>query len=302
MALKIPFLGKKEEEVKVNFGGKLYVGFTLLVGFGAVNTGNNILYILLSFLLALMGVSGFLSRYNLKGLRVYFYPPEEVWCCNETTFGVGIKNLKRFPSFLVEVVQEKIGLKVSFDMVKGYIRGEAKVSFPKRGLYKIGKLRVSSTFPFGLFWRAFEVDTQEEILVFPKPVEVEVPPSVLRSQKSLKQAFLEVKVQRLGSDTVEGIKEYGGEGFRLIHWKAFAKYGELYAKELAGEETVREVIVDFDKIPAKNLEERISKAAYLVLKFKKLGYAVGLRHKDNEIPPALGREHFRKLMEYLALL
>ena len=295
-------MGKKGEKVKVNFGGKIYIAFTLLVGFAAVNSGNNILYILLSFLLSLMGISGFFSRYNLRGLEVYFYPPEEVWCCKPARFSVGIGNFKRFPSFLIEVFEEKIGLKAKFDMVKDFSTAEAYLTFPKRGKYKIGKLQLRSTFPFGLFERSWEIETPEEILVFPKPLEVEIPKSVFSSTRSKREGYLDLKVTRVGGEVVEGVKEYTGEGFRLIHWKAFAKYGELYAKELSGEELIREVIIDLDSIPATDREERISKATYLVLKFFKLGYGVGIRHGKEEIPPSFGREHFKKLLEFLALL
>ena len=302
MRLKLPFFGKKKEKVKVNFGGKIYIAFTLLVGFAAVNSGNNILYILLSFLLSLMGISGFLSRYNLKGLEVYFYPPEEVWCCKPTKFSIGIRNFKRFPSFLIEVFEEKIGLKLKFDMVKDFSMGETYLTFPKRGKYKIGKLKLKSTFPFGLFERSWEIETDEEVLVFPKPMEVEIPKALLNSTRSKKEGYLDLRVRRVGGEVVEGVKEYSGEGFRLIHWKAFAKYGELYAKELSGEELIREVIIDLDSIPASDKEERISKATYLVLKFSKIGYGVGIKQGDTEITPSYGREHFKKLLEFLALL
>jgi len=301
VGFKLPFFGKEGEEVKVNLGGKLYIAFTLLVGFAAVNSGNNILYILLSFLLSLMGISGLFSRYNLKGLEVYFYPPEEVWCSKPAKFSVGIRNSKRFPSFLIAVSERVLGLGANFDMVESFSQREVLLTFPKRGRYKIGKLRLKSTFPFGLFERSWEVETEEEILVYPKPIEVKIPQTLLKSKRSKREGFLDLKVKRVGGEVVESVKEYAGEGFRLIHWKAFAKYGELYAKELSGEEVVREVTIDLERIPSSDKEEKVSKAAYLVLKFFKLGYGVGLRWKGGEIPPAYGREHFKKLMEFLSL-
>ena len=43
---------------------------TLLVGFGAINTGNNLLYLLLGMMLALILLSGVLSETTLRKLRV----------------------------------------------------------------------------------------------------------------------------------------------------------------------------------------------------------------------------------------
>jgi len=294
------FIRLKRERVRINFGGKVYIGFTLLVGFAAVNTGNNILYILLSFLLALMGVSGFLSRYNLSSLKAYLVPPAEIWCCKPALFSVRLENRKRFPAFLVEVFEKAIGLKVLFPLVERSSERGVKLTFPKRGIYKMEALEGKSTFPFGLFERRFYIPLDEEILVFPKPIEVKVNPPLSRPVPGGDKGFL--RFRQSGEGAVEGVKEYGGEGMRLIHWKAFAKWGELYAKEVADEARVREVIVDMDKIPASDLEERISKATYLVLHFKRLGYAVGLKYGDREIPPSAGEEHFKELLKFLALL
>jgi len=291
----------RNERVSINFFGKIYIGFTLLVGFAAVNTGNNILYILLSFLLALMGVSGFLSRYNLRGLKIHFSPPNEVWCCKPSTFEVFIRNLKKLPSFLLTVYDESLHFKASTVMVEREGVAKTELVFPKRGLYRIEKIRVESTFPFALFKRSWDVEVGEEILVFPKPKEVKIPASVLNSSKSLREGFLSLKVRKAVGDTVEGLREYSGEGLNLIDWKVFARLGEFFAKELSSEEIVREVTVEVDKIPGTDKEDKISKATYLVLKFRKLGYAVGLKFGDKEIPPAVGDEHFVELLRFLAL-
>jgi len=292
---------KTGERVKINFFGKLYIGFTLLIGFAAVNTGNNVLYVLLSFLLGLMLVSGILSRYNLKRLKVLFSPPDEVWCCKRATFEVLIRNFKRLPSFLLKVEEPSLGLESSVAVVERSAKAEAHLTFPRRGLFKIEKISVTSTFPFGLFRRTWEIPVNEEVLVFPKPVEMEIPPAVFSSPKGFKEGFLELKVKKFGGDTVEGLKEYAGEGLRLIDWKTFARLGEFYAKELSEEDVLREVLISVDDIPATDGEEKISKATYLVLKFKNLGYAVGLRFKNEEIPPAAGEEHFTELLRFLAL-
>ncbi len=288
----------RKEKVRVNFGGKLYVGFTLLVGFAAVNTGNNMLYILLSFLLALMGVSGFLSRYNLKGLKVLFYPPDEVWCCRPAPFKVRIENRKRLPSFLVEVTQKEIGLKEVFKMVERSAERETVLTFPKRGLYKLTTLEVRSSFPFGLFERSMEIDLFEEILVFPRPKEVGVVPSLSERRKSPESSK---EGSRKGEETIEGLKEFSGESFSRISWKTFARLGELYVKELGGDESTFTAIVDLNSLPG-DREDKISYATYLVLLYYKRGFAVGLKCFDGKlIPPSAGREHLKKLLERLAL-
>ena len=294
------FFSKKREKVRINFGGKVYIGFTILVGLAAVNTGNNILYILLSFLLALMGVSGFFSRYNLKRVKVHLIPPNEVWCCKPSQFLIKVENRKKLPSFLIEVFERNIDLKKDFLIVEKTSEGKVNLTFPKRGVYKLQTLEVKSTFPFGLFERSFLVPIEGEILVYPKPIEVRINPPLSKPKKGESEGFIHFRSSEGAS--VEGIKEYAGEGMRLIHWKAFAKWGELYAKEVAEESLLREVVIDMDKIPASDKEERISKATYLTLHFSRLGYAVGLKYGEKEIPPSAGREHLKELLKFLALL
>src|SRR5215831_11538964 len=50
--------------------GKFFVGITLGVGFAAINTANNLLYLLLGMLLALIVVSGIMSELSLRDLTV----------------------------------------------------------------------------------------------------------------------------------------------------------------------------------------------------------------------------------------
>ena len=50
--------------------GRLLVLVAIGVGFAAINTGNNLLYLLLGWLLSFILASGFLSEATMRGLRV----------------------------------------------------------------------------------------------------------------------------------------------------------------------------------------------------------------------------------------
>ncbi|MEO8800646.1 MAG: hypothetical protein ABI551_22340, partial [Polyangiaceae bacterium] len=50
--------------------GKFFIGITMGVGFAAINTANNLLYLLLGMLLALIVVSGVMSDLSLRDLTV----------------------------------------------------------------------------------------------------------------------------------------------------------------------------------------------------------------------------------------
>ena len=57
-------------KLKFTREGKYYLGITLGVGFAAINTGNNLLYLLLGMLLSLIVVSGVMSDLSLRRLTV----------------------------------------------------------------------------------------------------------------------------------------------------------------------------------------------------------------------------------------
>src|SRR5262245_81585 len=61
---------KTSRRLKFTREGKFFVGITLGVGFAAINTGNNLLYLLLGMLLALIIVSGLMSELSLRDLTV----------------------------------------------------------------------------------------------------------------------------------------------------------------------------------------------------------------------------------------
>ncbi|HZN92979.1 MAG TPA: DUF58 domain-containing protein, partial [Myxococcales bacterium] len=56
--------------LKTTRTGRTYLVLTLGVGFGALNTGNNLLYLLLGLLLSMIVLSGVLSERALRDLQV----------------------------------------------------------------------------------------------------------------------------------------------------------------------------------------------------------------------------------------
>src|SRR3954467_3879925 len=84
--------------------GKYFVGITIGVGFAAINTGNNLLYLLLGMMLSLIIASGVLSELSLRDLEVTRQPPANLHARRPFLMGIGLKNHKRrLPSFSIEV-------------------------------------------------------------------------------------------------------------------------------------------------------------------------------------------------------
>ena len=61
----------------------LFIAFTLVAGIVAVNSGNNLLFILVAALLGLLSLSGILAFLNISGLSLSLRTPEEVFAAFE---------------------------------------------------------------------------------------------------------------------------------------------------------------------------------------------------------------------------
>ncbi|TLM60947.1 MAG: DUF58 domain-containing protein [Deltaproteobacteria bacterium] len=271
---------------------------TLLLGFAAVNTGNNLLYLLVSALLGFMAVSGILGRWNLARLELRCVPPDEVYDGVPTLLGIELVNRRRWlPVCLLEVLLDGEG--VLFPLVEpgASQRKPLPATLHGRGLHPLPPLQVRSRFPINFFVRRMTLAVAVPVLVFPVPQpcpgEFAAGPAAARGSRPLRQRGGDGEISRIG--------EYrGGEPLKLIHWKLSARHDQLKVKELSA--TARPpVILDLAELPGAGLEERLRGASWLVGRLLRDGRPVGLRAGTQVIPPACGRPHKLRLLKALAL-
>ncbi len=90
---------------EVTRAGVIYVLVTLVIGIAALNTGNNLLYIVVAAMLAAILVSGIVSAVVLRGLELKVSLPEHVFAGKTATARIVLSNPRRFlPSFSIRVV------------------------------------------------------------------------------------------------------------------------------------------------------------------------------------------------------
>jgi uncharacterized protein (DUF58 family) len=88
--------------------GIIYVVMVLLIGVAALNTGNNLLYIIVAAMLAAILVSGVASAVVLRDLELDVHLPEHVFAGRATVGHIVLRNPRRWlPSFSVSVVSFK---------------------------------------------------------------------------------------------------------------------------------------------------------------------------------------------------
>lgn len=240
---KLPF--EFEGVVRVTKLGWMYLLFTLLIGFSALNTGNNALYIGLAFMLATLLLSGISSKSGMRSIELVLAPLEDAWAGREVTGKLTVKNRSRlFPLRDVIIVARELAAPVYVERLgrRSSATVHADFRFDKRGYSTVEHLDLYTRYPFALFLKKRRVRVAGTTLVFPRLVEVgeiDVRPAERRGDLASQQ--------RVGiGPELFGLREYTkGDSVRQIHWKKSAALGRMVTIQSAAESSsIVKVIVD----------------------------------------------------------
>jgi uncharacterized protein (DUF58 family) len=299
-------------KLKFTREGKFFVGITLGVGFAAINTGNNLLYLLLGMLLALIIVSGLMSELSLRDLTVVRRLPLRAQVGRPHLVEIEVFNHKtRVPSYAIEVEDLRAGqpadkrcffLKISpkSAQVAAYRRTPAK-----RGRDKHVGFRIATRFPFGLFEKSREVPAEGELVIYPA-----VDPLQLPALTAGRYTGGEASFGRGHRDDYLGLKLLrDGEDRRDVHWRKSAAVGQLVMRERA-REARPDVVLPLDVVRRDDAKEdwfngferRIRDVASRAVAHIKRGDNVTIRTTASEIVRADRSSGADRLLRFLALL
>ena len=274
-------------------GGAIFLVLLVIVAFAAWNTGNNLLFLVLSFLVSALVVGFFAGNFCLKKLDVKMRFPETIFAGEATPIIVSLHNRKRiFPTFsitaevrgkmrensaltdeLAKVLPTKIAekilrppiLKHTLDYFiyiprRGDVENKTEHVFDNRGRFIIKDFELSTRFPFGFFRHRRRLSAQEaEIVVYPKiePVEIEI----------LKLPFevgkLTSPMRGAGQDLLS-LRDYQPQDdLRHVDWKATARARRIIVREFTAEDERRVTLIFDTRVEQteaeknKSLRERI---------------------------------------------
>ena len=263
-----------------------------------MNTGNNLLFLIVAALLGFMAVSGIIGWLNIRNFRLRLTTPDEIYSGRETLFTIHLENRRRlFPSFLLRA--SILGSGADFPIIEqGKDCSASLLVRPAgRGRKTAGSCAVSSIFPVNFFVRFTHLEPAETFIVFPEPRRT---PAAGGSQAREKDGAMETG-QRGYEGDVAKIGEYtGAEPQKLIHWRLSAKHENFKVKEMSllSEEPV---VLDVAQLPGGSLEERLCHGVYLINRLIRQNRPVGLKLDGKVIPPAVTRMHRLSLLRELAL-
>ena len=293
--------------------GVKFVLIAIGIGVAAINTGNNLLYLILGMALTLITVSGILSEHNLRQIDIQLHFPEHIFAEQPFHVQFRVKNRKRFlPAFSLlvhlKVNDQPLGRPVHcFTVSPGRSAVQTTTFlFHRRGLYPIDGIMLSTRFPFGLFEKGLWLERKIPLLVYPP-----VRPLPARILEHLSLAGDDRSVPLRGhGHALYNIREYRpGDDARSIHWKVSAKSPDLMVRENERDDERRVTLILSNFLPGddpgsrmEEFESAVTVAASLADYYLRRGMTVRLLTATGEVPFGSGVEHAAPILRALALV
>ena len=171
-----------------------------------------------------------------------------------------------------------------------------KYHAPGRGRHRLGRLRLASTAPFGLFRCWTWLHLPQRVYVYPKPAGSRPLPHAAASRRSQQTA-----VRTAGEDEWEQLRAYQqGDSPRSIAWKAWARGAPLMVGQYAGSGG-GDHLLSFAGLESLDLEARLSQLCAWVLECARVDAACALQLPGQALPCDRGAAHRTLLLRALAL-
>ncbi len=294
--------------------GVIYLAAVFILVLAAVNTGNNLLFLILACLLAGILVSGVLSRMVLTGIEMKFDLPEHIFAGQPVLAEIELRNEKQiWPSFSLRVVggtKSAPGIltrPVFFPYISRISAARQKVElrFERRGVYRQDAFGIRTRFPFGFFEKTRRLESNMEITAYP-PVE---PTEQFYEVLPLLSGEIASHFRGRGHE-LHSLREYQPtDSGRLVDWKVTAKSGQLMVREFAREDERRVMLVLDPFIgtlaateQVTRFERAVSLAACIAWHFHEIHSVMQFSSASYSIPMAPAAEIIYPVLRQLALV
>src|SRR6266568_2867158 len=199
--------------------GTSYVIATIVVGFAAINTGNNSLYLGLTVMLGGLILSGLASKGGLKHLEVALGGIDEAWAGRRSWGALRISNRSRIwnvRDMIVTSPELERPIFIAMLERRSTILAEGDFLFARRGVVQLNYVDLYTRYPFGFFLKKRRVRIGGEVIVFPR----------LLDDAAFRERFRPVEGELhasnrpgIGTD-IHSFRDYTrGDSLRHVYWK-----------------------------------------------------------------------------------
>ncbi len=294
---------KAWRRIQFTRSGALFTSGAFAVGFAAINTGNNLLYLLLGAMLGFIAVSSWLSEQVIRNLRVHRRAPRGVTVGNPLRIHYEVENRrKRIPSFALEIGEEGLPGRGFIPFIPTGKRDTARSEnrFIRRGVYPLQAVTVATSFPFGLFRKARDIPAPGELVIWPR-TDRQVRPPRPGGGRSPRAGSLS-----LGSvgprGEYRGLRDYRpGDDPRDIHWRTTARLGRPVVREFEQNEAeTLWLCLDTRGEEGEEAEVAVEMTASLAARAYREGRRFGLATATVTVEPGQGPGQFERVLDALA--
>lgn len=232
---------------------------------------------------------------NLLGLRIAFAGASPAFAGGEARFKMRLAHAGRAPRYEIGIVAagRTFG---PVDVPPGQpVLLEFGVSAPRRGRLAAPRFVIETRHPGSLFRAWTYVHMDIATLVYPAPASAGERPPIVHDEHDGRQA------RDHGETDFAGLRNaVPGDPPRRIAWKAFARTDELLLKQFESGSAEVDAF-DYDAVPRRDPEERLSLLARWCLDAAAAGKSFGLRMPSETVPLGHGERHLHRCLEALAL-
>jgi uncharacterized protein (DUF58 family) len=189
-------------------------------------------------------------------------------------------------------------LVTQIEQLPGQQRTLTSVAIPtyQRGWQDLGRLRIASVFPLGLFFCWFFVDINRQVLVYPAP-EGHLPLPDGGSSGDPRQLS-----QQAGRDEFAGFQRYRtGDARHQIAWKALARDDVMRTKQFSQPKGSRLALDWLSVMDINGTEAKLSQLCQWILQAEAAGRGYSLNLPNQQISSGLGDAHRHQCLKALAL-
>ena len=309
-----PWLGAQRVHIRPSRAGLAFAALLLALWIAAVNYGLGLGYALTYFAAACAIADMLFSSRNLAGLALAATPGNPVFAGSHALFTLRLINRSNRPRHAIHLAVS--GSPAAPGLADIAAHGETAVSIgvpaQQRGWLNAPAVRLSGSFPLGLFVAWCHWQPEARVLVYPQPEQDAPPlPWLAGTIQQARQASWPDSPG--GAQELTGVRAYQpGDPLQRLAWRQIARHdGEhLFSKQFqpdadapkgAAHGTHGNLVLDYATLHALAPEARLSRLAAWVLQAESTGLPYGLRLGELTLAPALGASQRDACLRALAL-
>jgi hypothetical protein len=251
---------------------------------------NNFALLLSIIIFFIFFISIFISNQNLNHLNIQW---------KDEYFLEQNKYEKIYLQILNETNEKKLNIDAVYQNKNignyNFINKINKIFIPlfndNRGVFKLQRLNLKSTYPFGIIRTKRFFDSKSKLIVFPK---------MLKPNQDLMNEF-NINLNGHTLDEFDGIEDYkNGDDFSKIAWKKSTLKNKKYIKKFEQPDTEKKSVLNLDLYQSIEFETLLSYATFIVQYYYKYKINLTVKHLDQTFYLNQNENSLNQILKYLA--